>query len=223
MDFMKWLNSLDELLYEVMSWLLFFPITLWRATFHPIDVMSQIDSEAALPEEQQYSSLLSPPLFLALALLLSHSVATALGQTDLIIANHHGLADLVNDNASALVLRVVVFAAFPLFLAARLIRRSGVKLDRATLQQPFYDQCYPAAVFALGLSLSASLSSDHHQTISMVGHWLAVVSLSNYWIVVTRWFAKVLGIGYFQAVRNVLIGLLEGAVFLVCVGYLFTR
>lgn len=31
MDFMKWLNSLDELLYEVMSWLVFFPLTLWRA------------------------------------------------------------------------------------------------------------------------------------------------------------------------------------------------
>lgn len=48
---MKWLNSLDELLYEVMSWLLFFPITLWRATFHPLDLMSQIDGEVALPED----------------------------------------------------------------------------------------------------------------------------------------------------------------------------
>jgi len=25
MDFMKWLNSLDELLYEVISWLVFYP------------------------------------------------------------------------------------------------------------------------------------------------------------------------------------------------------
>ncbi|WP_277970329.1 hypothetical protein [Sphingomonas echinoides] len=223
MDFMKWLNSLDELLYEVMSWLLFFPITLWRATFRPIVIMTEIDAEAALPEDQQYSSVLSPPLFLALSLLLSHTVATALGQTDLIIANHHGLADLVNDNASALVLRVVVFAAFPLFLAARLIRRSGVKLDRATLQQPFYEQCYPAAVFALGLSLSASLGADHHQSLATFGRWLAVVTLVNYWIVEARWFAKVLGIGYLQAAGNVLIGMLEGAVFLFCVGYLFTR
>lgn len=220
---MKWLNSLDELLYEVMSWLLFFPITLWQATFRPIAVMSMIEREAALPEDQQYASVLSPPLFLALALLLSHTVATALGQTDLIIANHHGLADLVNDNASALVLRVVVFAAFPLFLAARFVRRSKVRLDRAALQQPFYEQCYPAAVFALGVSLGVSLGLDHRQTVATSGHWLAVVSLCNYAIVETRWFARNLAIGYVRAAGNVAVGMVEGAVFLFCVGYLFTR
>lgn len=148
---MKWLNSLDELLYEIMSWLLFFPITLWRATSRPVSTMREIEREAALPDDQRYGAVLSPPLFLALALLLGHAVATALGQTDKIIASHHGLADLINDNASALVLRVIVFAAFPLFLAARLVRRQGVKLNRASLQLPFYEQCYPAAVFALGV------------------------------------------------------------------------
>lgn len=28
MNFMQWLNSLDELLYEVVSWIVFFPVTL---------------------------------------------------------------------------------------------------------------------------------------------------------------------------------------------------
>ena len=220
---MKWLNSLDELLYEVMSWLLFFPITLGRAAFRPIATMSAISSQAMLPEEQQYAAVLSPPLFLALALLLSHMVATALGQTDLIIASHHGLADLVNDNASALVLRVVVFAAFPLFLAARLVRHSKVALDRGSLRQPFYEQCYPAAVFALGLSLGVSLGSDRHPVVPVIGHWLAVLSLLNFWLVETRWFAKVLDIGYLRAAGNVIVGMLEGGLFLFCVGYLFTR
>ena len=30
MDLMKWLSSLDEFLYEVMSWLPFFPLTLYE-------------------------------------------------------------------------------------------------------------------------------------------------------------------------------------------------
>jgi hypothetical protein len=223
MDFMKWLNSLDELLYEVMSWLLFFPLTLWQAIFRPIETMDQIKREAALPDDQQYASILSPPLFLALALLLSHTVSTALGQTDQIIVNRHGLAGLVNDNASALVLRVVVFAAFPLFLAARLVRARKIKLDRGSLRQPFYEQCYPAAIFALGISTGTSLGLDHHLPVRTVGQWLVATSIVNFWLVESRWFAKVLGIGYARAAGSVLLGMLEGALFLLCVGFLFTR
>lgn len=220
---MKWLNSLDELLYEVMSWLLFFPLTLWRAIFKPLAIMEEIDRQAALPDDQQYAALLSPPLFLALALLLGHTVATALGQTDAIIENKHGLAGLVSDNASALVLRVIVFAAFPLFLAARLVRRGAQTLDRTTLRQPFYEQCYPAAVFALGVSVGSSLGLDDHALVRTSGHWLSAASIIYFWSVETCWFAKLLDTGYVRAAADVLLGLLEGAVFLLVVGFLFTR
>lgn len=220
---MKWLNSLDELLYEVMSWLLFFPLTLWRAVFTPIGIMDEIDREAALPDDKQYAAVLSPPLFLALALLLGHGLATALGQTDAIIANRHGLAGLVSDTASALILRMIVFASFPLFLAARLVRRRKIRLDRGTLRQPFYEQCYPAAVFALGISVGTSLGLDLHPMARTAGHCLVVASITYLWLVETRWFAKVLDIGYLRAAGNVSLGLIEGALFLLVVGFLFTR
>lgn len=223
MDFMKWLNSLDELLYEVMSWLLFFPLTLWRAAVHPLDVMDLVEQEAGLPDDQQYATVLSPPLFLALSLLLAHSVATAMGQTDAIIANHHGLAGLVDDNASALVLRVVVFAAFPLFLAARIVRGCGIVLTRTTLRRPFYEQCYPAAVFALGLSIGTSLAIVANPTTHALGQVLIAGSILNFWLVETRWFARVTAGGHARAAGSVLLGMLEGALFLLVVGFLFSR
>ena len=65
MDFMKWLNSLDELLYEVMSWLLFFPVTLWRASVQPLRTMGYVEQQVSVPAEEQYAAVLSPPLFLA--------------------------------------------------------------------------------------------------------------------------------------------------------------
>ena len=68
---MKWINSLDELLYEVMSWLLFFPLTLWRSIVHPFAMMDYADDQLALPDDQQYGAALSPPLFLAIALLMA--------------------------------------------------------------------------------------------------------------------------------------------------------
>lgn len=223
MDFMKWLNSLDELLYEVMSWLLFFPLTLWRAVVRPFWTMKEIDRQIGLPDEEQYAAVLSPPLFLALALLLAHAISTALGQTDEIIANRHGLASLVTDNASALVLRVVVFASFPLFLAARLVRGQRVPLDRSTLRQPFYEQCYPAAVFALGVSVRTTFALVPHPVIRSVGQILLALALLNYVVIETRWFAGKLEHGTIRAFGSVVLGLLEGLLFLLSVGFLFTR
>ena len=72
MHFMQLLKSLDELLYEVMSWLVFFPLTLWRTLTQPITMMEYADSELHDPEEQQYEDALSPPLFLLLAILIQH-------------------------------------------------------------------------------------------------------------------------------------------------------
>lgn len=223
MDFMKWLNSLDELLYEVMSWLLFFPATLWKAAIHPFRTMAEIEAQVALPEERQYAALLSPPLFLALALLLAHSVSTALGQTDEIIANQHGLASLVSDNFSALVLRVIVFAAFPLFLAARLVRGCGVALDRFSLRQPFYEQCYPAAVFALGLSLGTSLAVVPDAAVHHAGQAMIAASIVNFVAVETRWFAMRRKSGVFSAFAQVMLALLEGLAFMIVIGFLLTR
>lgn len=64
---------------------------------------------------------------------------------------------------------------------------------------------------------------DHHQTTRIIGHWLVGSSILNFWIVETRWFAQVLGISLVRATWNVLVGLLEGATFLIAVGFLFTR
>ncbi len=220
---MKWLNSLDELLYEVMSWLLFFPLTLLRAISRPFHVMKEVEREATLPEEQQYAAVISPPLFLALGLLLAHAVASALGETDAIVANRHGLAALVDDNTSALVLRVIIFASFALFLAARLTRASGVKVDRQSLRLPFYEQCYPTAVFALGLSLGASLVVVPHRAVHAAGVALIVASLLNFVVLEVCWFARTLGWGFLRATGSVLIALLQGLTFLLLVGFLFTR
>lgn len=220
---MKWLSSLDELLYEVMSWLLFFPVTLWRATMTPFRLMAEVERQAILPDEEQYGAILSPPLFLALSLLLAHASATALGQADALIANKHGLASLVNDNTTALALRIVVFAGFALFLAARLVRTSGVALSRMTLRQPFYEQCYPAAVFALGLGAGTSLALVSQPLTQRAGELLVIGSIANFVVLEVRWFAQKRGTGIFRAVGQVAWALVQAAALMLFVGFLFTR
>ena len=80
MDFLKLIRQLDELLYEVMSWLVFYPVTLWRALRHPSKMMDYSDAELGDPAERQYTDTLSPPLFLLLTLVLSHALELSLLQ-----------------------------------------------------------------------------------------------------------------------------------------------
>ena len=147
----------------------------------------------------------------------------ALGQADEIVANRTGLAALVDDAATALIFRVVVFAAFSLFLAARLVRRTGNPLNRISLRLPFYEQCYPGAVFALGVSLGTSLSFTSHEGSWSAGHALQVLTIVNFMVVETLWFARRGPGNYVRAFASVVIGLVEGTAFMFCVAYLFTR
>lgn len=223
MDFMKWISSLDEILYEVMSWLLFFPLTLWRVVAHPLEMMGYADEQLLLPQEDQYSAALSPPLFLALSLLLAHAFSMALGQPDTIVADKQGLAGLVNDQTAELALRVVVFAGFSLFAATRLVRARGLPVDRKSLQTPFYAQCYPTAIFALFLGVATSLMLIPRAVPLTAGIIIAVISIVNYFIVQTRWFSQSLGIGYLRSFANVVIVMLESMALLFVVAFLFSR
>lgn len=45
MDFLKLLRSLEEFLYELCTWLLFFPRTLYRVVVHPRRMAQYVDTE----------------------------------------------------------------------------------------------------------------------------------------------------------------------------------
>jgi len=220
---MKWINSLDELLYEVVSWLLFFPITLGRTIIAPLEMMDYADRQLVLPEAEQYDAAVSPPLFLALALLLAHSVAIALGEPDQLVADRNGLAALIKDDTSALAFRLMVFGSFPLLAAVRSLRRQGRPLGRASLRPRFYAQCYPVGVFALGLSLGVSLTSAHVPGVATAGKVLIVLSLVYYSVLETRWLAAQGPGGYLRAAGATALVLTQAALLLVCLGVLLIR
>ncbi len=56
MDFMKWLNSLDEHLFEVVSWLVFLPLTLLRTLVRLMAMMDYADEQLAQPDDEQYAA-----------------------------------------------------------------------------------------------------------------------------------------------------------------------
>lgn len=222
MNFMQLLRSLDELLYEVMSWLVFFPLTLWRTLRHPLQMMDYASRELGDAEERQYDDTLSPPLFLLLALLLSHGLELAfVGGTNPIIADKRGLAGLVNDDTSLLVLRLALFSLIPLVLAVSLLHGKRQPITRQQLKAPFYAQCYTAAPFALLLGTSAIVMQSPSQAWTLAGFAMFVAVIGGYFAVQVAWFRKQLDTGLLGTLAHSASGFVAGIVLMLVVAVLF--
>ena len=222
MNLFSVLKSLDELLYEVMSWLVFFPITLWRIIRHPLDMMNYSDVEQQDAESDQYTDTLSPPLFLLLALIISHALEIALVGENGLITSKHGLASLISNDTNLIALRIVLFSLFPLAMSVRLVRGLHLRLDRDTLKAPFYSQCYAAALFALGTGLATLLISQHERNILLAGLALQIVVLAWYGILQTLWFSRHLRVGKLRGFAQASWAMVEAGLASIIAAFLFT-
>lgn len=188
MDFMKILKSLEEFLYEVMVWLVFYPITLWQVLTRPAEMMDYADVELGDSDDDRYSDRLSPPIFLAITLGLTHGLELALGQNEQTIS-------FLADDRNLLAFRMIAFSVFPLVLAVLLLRHRGQLLDRKVLKPPFYSQCFVAAPFAAAVS-SAPIIAPHlplppvQQLLVILGTGL--IATIWYLLLQARWFARCL-------------------------------
>ncbi|WP_176526666.1 hypothetical protein [Rhizobium subbaraonis] len=206
MDLMKFLKSLDELLYEIVSWLVFYPLTMWRSIRHPKAMMRYADTELVDDPPEQYTETLSPPLFLLLSLFLAHG-------SEMMLARWEGTwvrPTLLASDSNLLIFRAILFSIFPLLMSVRLLRRRKIAIDRETLRAPFYSQCYVAAPFALGVSLAGQIARIETAAAAMAGLALFAASVSWYLAVETRWFKADLGMPTGRAFVTVLVTFLEG-------------
>jgi len=222
MNFMSMLKSLDELLYEVMSWLIFYPITLWRALTRPLAMMDYSDHELGQTDDEQYTDTLRPPLFLLLSLLLVHGLELVVVGDSPLIASKRGLAALVTDDTSLLLMRLVIFSVFPLIFAARMVRLERKGLTRNSLRRPFYAQCYAVAPFALVMSLAGILLQLHPLWAGIAGLAVGAIALIVFGVVQARWFAQHLKRGLLAGFGFASIAMVESLVVVLLTSPLFT-
>lgn len=195
LDFMKLLKSLEELLYEIVSWLLFYPLTMWRSVVKPLNMMRYADTELADKPEDQYEDTLSPPLFLLITLLLSQGLSAAFPSVyDTTLA-----AKEFGSGSNLLIARGVVFGIYPLCMAVTLLRHRSAKITRNSLRPPFFSQCYVAAPFAFSVGLAFDfLLMPHAQGITL---GILTMALATLWYAQAqiRWFMHDLKMGAIQA------------------------
>lgn len=175
MDFMKLFKSLEELLYEIIVMLVFFPKTLWLTFRHPQRMMDYADTELGDVLSEQYKDTLSPPLFLMLCVGISYLVERAAPGPETLDA----LPSFMQNTENLLALRVLIFSLFPLMMSLRLINGLNIPLDRDTLRAPFFAQCFVAAPVAMTVGLSQTIrhmASPHSGYIAT-----ALLVVTVYW------------------------------------------
>jgi hypothetical protein len=219
--FLQFLKSLDDLLYELMSWLVFYPVTLWRAITRPLGTMAYADRELGETVERQYNDALSPPQFLLVTLLVSHALELSIvGQSE-IVTRTTGLAGLVSDNTTLLLLRLLLFSLCPLVLAVHLTQRQRIRLTRETLRIPFYAQCYAAGPLALGLGIGTLVQDmPAGGWAKWAGMMMVIATLAWFAAVQWRWYGERLKVTGLRRLEVTAIGLLACLVTFVTVAFI---
>ncbi len=214
MNFFGFLKSLDNLLFEVMSWIIFYPVTLWRCMVRPLRMMAYAKDELA-NDDEPFGEALSPPIFLLVTVLFAHGVELALVGQSALVGTKTGLAGLVTDDATLIILRLTLFATVPTVMAVQTLWWSKAKLDRVTLQPPFYAQCYAVTPPVLATSLLATLTASDHDGVGEALAFGYLVVLIWFLVTQTLWFRRDLQTGLGRSTLIACLGLLQSSVVLV--------
>jgi hypothetical protein len=157
MDFMRILQSLEEFLYEAMSWVVFYPRAIVRTLRHPVAVAIYTREQLAQPRELQFSELISPPLVLILTVLIAHLIE--LGSPHGMPAVHSAMGrEVFSSEQSIIATRSLAYCIFALLGAFSWLRRERKPVNRDTLREPFYVHCYLLAPLVLGLAVGTAIA-----------------------------------------------------------------
>lgn len=190
MPFLVFLKSFEVLLFEIMSWIIFYPRTLWRTGRHPLRMMDRSEQDLKLPPEQQFRDIISPPIFLLLTVVAAHAFEVAVVGNSPLIDNGIGLAALIQDNTGLILFRLIAFSSLPIIAGAFALGVLRRPLDRSTLQPLFYAQCFVTTPVVLICSIAETLTRLPQPAANIPATFLFVSASLFYIGVEAAWFTR---------------------------------
>ncbi len=215
LDFMKLLRSFEDFIFEAVSWLVFYPLTVWRIVSRPLTTMAYSDAEQGDGEDRRYDDTLSPPLLLLVTVVMVNAVANALHYADL-KATSQTTAALLASPQNLTLFRAGVFSLLPLVAATTLLRRQHIRLSRETLRPPFYAQCYLATPCSLFLGLAQAIFHRNDVPDAM-GVAVGIGGAAWFLVTQTRWFHSRLGVSWLNATLTTAWAVVRAAAYLVLI------
>ncbi|MER2009866.1 MAG: hypothetical protein ABS939_20725 [Psychrobacillus sp.] len=207
MDFLKILRSLDELLYEVITWLFFYPRTLWRVLMHPLKMIDYTSYELT-KEEGQFKDTISPPLFLILTLILLYGFSLVT-HNQAFLDNPTQTGDIgrivFGSTENMLMFRSLSYSVWSLIFSLGLLNMQRISIDRETLRAPFFSQCFLIAPYALGVTFAFVCTASHTPALQILGIILLLASWLWYMVIQVKYIVKVVNISYLRAVIHTIL------------------
>lgn len=190
MNVFAFFKSLDDLLFEVVSWVAFYPLTLWRVFRRPLKMMAWARKEILSRAERRFDDALSPPLLLLATVLLSHLIELALVGQSRLVTESRGIAGLIADDTSLILLRLIAFSSFPLIFAIGMVKARGQHISRRTLEPEFFAQSYGNAPFALIISIASTVVQLPGPIAKIAAVALGLASVVAFLAVETGWLKR---------------------------------
>ncbi|MBU0745441.1 MAG: hypothetical protein KKG67_01440 [Gammaproteobacteria bacterium] len=193
MDFLKILKSFEDFVYEALIWLILLPKTLLRIVLRPRQMVAYVQAEQTREGDDRYGDAISPPLLLILCVLVSHVFDLALRKQG--NAEMGRLAGaLLNSEQNLLLYRTMAFGIWSLAGAVWYMRHSRQPIHRVNLRNPFYEQCYLVAPFAMAMSISTTFALSGG-LLSAAGVGLALLALLWFFVAEWHWVRERAGLG----------------------------
>lgn len=210
MDLMRILRSLEEFLYELVGWMVFYPRTFWRILRHPAAIARYTQQELTGDPEHQFTDTISPVLMLILSVVLAHALEMA---SRLPLPNVDSPVGtlLFGSEQGLLLTRCVVFCAFALVAALVTLRQQRAVVTRETLRSPFSVQAFLVSPFVVLLTIGELLVRT--QKAGSVGIGALICAFALAWYVWARASAyrALVGGGWWKALALVCAGVLVTA------------
>jgi hypothetical protein len=201
MDFARILQSFEELLYEVMSWLVFYPRALWRVLRNPVAVARYTKQQLHQERPCQFREMMSPPLMLILSIIIAYGIHLSVVGNDAEFANTLDKFLFGNDQAR-LAARCITFSIYSIVGALAMLRVQGERTDRETLREPFYIHCYLVTPFALVASLGLTLAHENAEKLNATDAVGAMLGAGAAWYVFAQVavYRRMLGLRWWRAI-----------------------
>ena len=193
MDFLKILKSFEDFVSEALIWLILLPKTLVRIVLRPRQMVAYVQAEQTREGDDRYGDAISPPLLLILCVLVSHVFDLALRKQT---AQEMGTlaAALLKSEQNLLLYRTMAFGIWSLAGAVWYMRHSRQPIHRVNLRNPFYEQCYLVAPFAMAMSISTTFALSGG-LLSAFGVGLALLALLWFFVAEWHWVRERAGLG----------------------------
>lgn len=152
MDFNNFAKSVEEGIYDVMMWILFYPLSLLRIIVFPVSTLRYVEEQSRADPSTAFSDAMRPALLLFLSIAIGALLVPINAQEAAVLQQTRLGKVLVESWFALLIFRMVVYSIFALAGAVIYDLLTPGKVTRETLRTPFNQQCYICAPFALTFS-----------------------------------------------------------------------